>query len=54
MGNLLWGEEEVVGTLQFLRHRHLVPFEILHGTLDICLELVARIQDISELFCTGR
>lgn len=38
-----------MGTIQFLKHRHLVLFEILYGTLDIFMELAAKIQDTSEL-----
>lgn len=38
------GEEEVVSTtIQFLKRRHLVLFEILLGTLDIFMELAAKI-----------
>lgn len=42
-------EKEMVSTIQFLKERHLMLFEILYSTLDISTELAAKIQNISEL-----
>lgn len=49
-------EKEMVSTIQFLKERHLMLFEILYSTLDISTELAAKIQNISELSwtCRGR
>lgn len=41
-------EKEMVSTIQFLKERHLVPFEILYSTSDISTELAAKTQNTSE------
>lgn len=48
-------EKEMVSTIQSLKERHLVPFEILYSTLDISMELAAKTQNTSELswICRG-
>lgn len=50
------GEKEMVSAIQFLKQRHLVLFEILCSTLEISMELAAKIQSTSELSwtCRGR
>lgn len=47
-------EKEMVSTIQFLKERHLVLFEILYSTLDISMGLAANIQNTSECSWTCR
>lgn len=54
MVNSQQDEKEMVSTIQFLKERHLVLFEILYSILDISMGLAAKIQNTSEHSWTCR